>query len=269
MGRTPIGGNKITRYRDGKRNNPDAIGLLIEGDSWFDYPQFLSTNIPEELKAIFNDKIIELDKAGNGDDAREMLCGEQYDELFDVVAQQKLSFDAILFSGGGNDIVAANLPVLLNTYKSGFTWEDCLNMVRFRRRLQEIECVYHDLADLRDDYQPSAYIFTQGYDYAIPSGKGVRVFGVEVSGKWIKARMDGEGIPEEHQRKILDYMLAEFDNMLIRLEQTIPRCVHVRTQGTLKDSDWANELHPTTAGFQKIAAKYEEALTTVFPRLGN
>src|SRR5690349_14181714 len=120
-------GTRISRYRDRKKANPEAVGMLIEGDSWFDYPQALSTNIPEELKELFGDSIVQLDKSGNGDDAREMLCGEQYDALFDIIAQQKLAFDCILFSGGGNDIVATNLPVLLNTYKPGYTWEDCLN----------------------------------------------------------------------------------------------------------------------------------------------
>lgn len=262
-------GTKISRYRDRKKANPEAVGMLIEGDSWFDYPQPLSTNIPTELKRSFGDKIVQLDKSKIGEDAREMLCGEQYEVLFDIMARRKLAFDCILFSGGGNDIVASNLPVLLNTYQPGFGWEDCLNMTRFRRRLLEIEHVYLDLADLRDDYQPSAYIFTQSYDYAIPSGKGVRIFGFEVAGKWIKARMDAENIPDKFQRTILDYMLAEFDNLLIRLEQTIPGCVHVRTQGTLKESDWANELHPTTAGFKKITAKYVDALTRVFPKLVN
>ena len=269
MPKTTDVGTPISRYRDGKTNRPEAIGMLIEGDSWFAYPVPLSTNIPVEIKNLNGDKIVQLDKSRNGDDAREMLCGAQYDTLYDILAQQKLAFDCILFSGGGNDIVAANLPVLLNTYKSGYTWEDCLNMIRFRRRLQEIEHVYLDLADLRDDCQPSAYIFTQGYDYAIPSGEGVRIFGVEVAGKWIKARMDAENIPEDFQRPLLDYLLAEFDNLLIRLEQTIPRCVHVRTQGTLADTDWANELHPTTDGFKKIAAKYQEALVRVFPTLAN
>ncbi len=262
-------GNKITRYRDLKQANPNAIGMLIEGDSWFDYPQMLSTNIPTELKKAFGNQIVQLDKSKIGDDAREMLSGGQYDVLFDIIAKRKLTFDCILFSGGGNDIVASNLPVLLNTYQPGFGWEDCLNMTRFRRRLLEIEYAYLDLADLRDDYQPGAYLFTQSYDYAIPSGKGVRIFGFEVAGKWIKARMDEENIPAGFQQSILDYMLAEFDNLLIRLEQTIPRCIHVRTQGTLKESDWANELHPTTAGFKKITAKYQDALTQVFPQLAN
>jgi hypothetical protein len=93
------------------------------------------------------------------------------------------------------------------------------------------------------------------------------VFGFQVAGKWIKARMAAENIPDDYQPLILDYMLAEFDNLMIRLEQSIPRCVHVRTQGTLKDTDWANELHPTLAGFKKITARFQEALRSVFPGL--
>ncbi len=267
MAAPPTSGTPITRYRDAKKSRPEAVGMLIEGDSWFAYPVPLSTNIPTELKSLNGDKIVQLDKSKNGNDAREMICGDPYDELYDIIAGEKLAFDCILFSGGGNDIVGANLPVLLNPYKQGYTWEDCLNMIRFRRRLQEIESVYLDLADLRDDCQPSAYIFTQGYDYAIPTGEGVRIFGIEVAGKWIKARMDALGIPADFQGTVIDHMLVEFDNLLIRLEQTIPRCVHVRTQGTLLDSDWANELHPTTEGFKKIAAKYQEAMVGVFPNL--
>lgn len=260
-------GTPISRYRNARKAHPGAVGILYEGDSWFNYPVPLSTNIPTELKKLNHDQIVGLDYSKSGDDAREMLSGAQYDKLFNVIAEEKLAFDAILFSGGGNDIVAANLPVMLNTFKPGHAWEDCINMPRFRRRLHEIEEVYLDLADLRDDYQPAAYLFTHGYDYAIPSGKGVKVLGFQVAGRWIQARMDSKKIPAEFQPLILDHLLSEFDNLMIRLEQTIPRCVHVRTQGTLADSDWANELHPTTEGFRKVTAKFQTALRSVFPRL--
>ena len=263
----PDPGTPISRYRNIKKNNPEAIGILYEGDSWFAYPVLISTNIPTELKTINDTKIVGLDYSRSGDDAREMLSGKQYDKLFNAMAEERLAFDCILFSGGGNDIVAANLPMLLNTYKPGYTWEDCLNMVRFSRRLASIESVYLDLAALRDDYQPSAYIFTHSYDYAIPSGQGIKIFGFQVAGDWIKARMDAEKIPAEYHPKIMDYMLSEFDNMLIRLEQTVSRYVHVRTQGALEDTDWANELHPTTVGFAKITAKFQNALRSVFPML--
>jgi len=64
-------------------------------------------------------------------------------------------------------------------------------------------------------------------------------------------------------------MLAEFKNLMIRLEQTIPRCMHVRTKATLKESDCANEFHLTTARFQNITGKCADTLARVFPRLAS
>ena len=140
-------------------------------------------------------------------------------------------------------------------------------MPRLRRRLAELEAVYEDLCDLRDDYQPQAWIFTHSYDYATPSGKGVHVLGLDLAGGWIKKQMDSKRIPTTHQGPILNYMLSEFDNMLIRLEQSHPRWRHVRTQGTLSDEEWGDELHPTAAGFTKITEKFRAALAETFPSL--
>jgi hypothetical protein len=263
----PTPGTPIARYRDGKKNRPKSVGMLIEGDSWFAYPMWLSTNIVAELKNTYQDKIVQLDLSWSGDEAREMLCGSQFAKLYQVLAQEKLQFDCILFSGGGNDLVSTNLPVLLRSYENGATWEDCLNMSRFNRRLEEIENAYHDLADLRDDYQPDAWVFTQAYDYAIPNGKGVRILGIEAAGGWLKEVMDARGIPPEIQQELMDHILSRFDDLMIRLSQTNDKWVHVRTQGTLADSEWANELHPTTEGFKKITAKFQAALGEVFPKL--
>jgi len=38
------------------------------------------------------------------------------------------------------------------------------------------------------------------------------------------------------------------------------RGVLVDTQGILRPADWANELHPTPAGFIKIAQKFADTL---------
>lgn len=263
----PNPGTPISRYRDGKKARPSAVGMLLEGDSWFAFPMWLRTNIVNELKVVFQEKIVQLDLSKKGDDAREMFCGKQFAEVYRAVAEEQLRFECILFSGGGNDMVSTNFPVLLRTYTNGMTWEDCLNLARFNRRLQEIENAYRDLADLRDDYQPEAWVFTHAYDYAIPSGKGVRILGIEAAGGWIKEVMDARNIPGKIQQEILDQMLARFDDMLIRLEQTFPKWRHIRTQGTLEDNEWGDELHPTSAGFRKIAAKFQAALSDVFPKL--
>lgn len=263
----PSPGTPVTRYRDGKKARPGAVGMLIEGDSWFAYPMWLSTNIVAELKNKFEDRIVQLDESNNGDEAREMLCGEQFARLYRVMAQEQLKFDCILFSGGGNDIVSTNLPVLLRDFQPGATFEDCLNIGRFNRRLDEIENAYRDLADLRDDYQPEAWVFTHAYDYAIPNGKGVRILGLKAAGGWLQEVMDARRIPAKMQQEIVDYLLARFDDRLIKLSQSKEKWKHIRTQGTLSDSDWANELHPTTPGFRKITAKFTTALGEVFPKL--
>ena len=263
----PTPGTPITRYRDGKRNRPSAVGMLLEGDSWFAFPMWLNTNIVAELKDHYQQRIVQLDLSASGDEARGMLCGSQFAKLYQVLAEERLKFECILFSGGGNDLVSTNFPVLLRTYETGMTWEDCLNLSRFNRRLQEVEFAYRDLADLRDDYQPDAWVFTHSYDYAIPSGRGVRILGIQAAGGWIKEVMDARNIPGKIQQEIIDQMLARFDDMLLRLEQTLPRWRHIRTQGTLADSEWGDELHPTSAGFKKITAKFVAALNDAFANL--
>lgn len=261
------GGTPITRYRDGMSKYPEAIGMLIEGDSWFAFPMWLRTNIVAELKKIFGNAIVQLDLSKSGDEVREMLCGAQFAKLYDIMAKRRLTFDCILFSGGGNDIVADNLPVLLRQYESGMAWQDCLNETRFKRRLQEIENAYRDLSDLRDDYQPEAWIFTHGYDHALPSGKGVHILGLRVAGGWLQRVMNEFQIPEEFQSKIVRYMLTSFDKTLTSLSQTHENWVHVPTQKTLSDSDWSDELHPNEDGFKNIAKKFKKALIQTFPQL--
>lgn len=265
MGQQVGSGTPVSRYREAMRRKPAPIGMLIEGDSWFAFPMLLRTNVVSELKSGFQSQIAQLDLSGNGDEAREMLCGAQYSRLFQTMARERLSFDCVLFSGGGNDIVGDNLPSLLNRFEAGMTWEDCLSLTRFNRRLQQIESAYRDLSDLRDDHQPGAWVFTHSYDYAIPSGKGVRILGLSVASGWVKDVMDSLGIPSSLQRTILDQMLARFDDLMLKLEQELPQWKHVRTQGTLSESDWEDELHPTTVGFRKVTDRFSAALRETFP----
>jgi hypothetical protein len=267
MPQPPVAGTPISRYRDLKKSNSKTVGMLIQGDSWFAFPMWLRTNIVAELKRFYDNKIVQLDLSTSGDEVRAMMSGDEFAEIYRIMAQENLQFDAILFSGGGNDIVSTNLPVLLKPYQKGYTWQDCLNLDRYNRRLQEIKNAYLDLADLRDDHQPNAWIFTHGYDFATPSGKGVYILGIEAAGGWIQEIMNNFKIPLPVQQGILDHMLSQFDAMLASLEQTENNWRHVRTQGTLAAGDWGDELHPSEDGFKKIAAKFERALEGVFPKL--
>lgn len=178
-----------------------------------------------------------------------------------------LKFAGILFSGDGNDIIGRALLPLLNAGVEGRPWMNCINLVRFDRRLQEIENAYHDLADLRDDYQPEAYIFIHAYDFPIPGDKPMHV-GLMRAGPWMKPHINSKGITNPtSQRAIMTYMLKRLDGLMQKLEQQHQRVIYVRTQNTLTDKEWDDEMHPTTEGFKRIAAVLQDALVRTLPKL--
>jgi hypothetical protein len=257
-----------SRYRDELKRNSDCVGLIAEGDSWFAFPGPLRTNLVAELQDINGDHAAIWTLARNGDTAQEMMFGQQFETLRRLFSDATLPIDGLLFSAGGNDLVGDSLSTFLNTFREGMQWMDCINMPYLDLRFRDVEAAYQRLADLRDAYKPKAYIFTHAYDFACPSGKEVRVLWLTVGG-WLKKQFRKKGINDkEVQQAILTYLLERFGQFLERFEQQNKRIVYMRTQGTLnKDTDWGDELHPTTAGFRKIAAKCQNALRSVFPDL--
>jgi hypothetical protein len=254
-----------------RRKREGATGIVVEGDSWFAFPALLRLSLIQHLITNYGARATWFQLQSNGDEAREMMCGEQYTEFLDLQRRLRdadVAVDAILFSGGGNDIVGSSLLPLLNTYRDGMDYMDCINHPRFEARLAGIKLAYDELAHLRDDYQSQAWVFTHAYDYAIVSGRPVHFLFFAV-GPWLKKYMEREkGIMAAAiQQKIIDHMLSQFDDMQTALEQAHDRWVYVRTQGTLSRNDWNDELHPTTAGFAKIAAKFEIALEAKLPGL--
>ena len=197
-----------------------------------------------------------------------MMYGQQYENLRRIFSDVTLPIDALHFSGGGNDLVAENLPNFLNTYQDGMQWMDCINMQFLDLRFQEVLNAFHRLADLRDAYRPKSLIFSHGYDFAVPSGKGVRIL-MFVKGGWLKKQFLKKGVSKEaYQQEIISYMLRRFGLVMERIEKDRNGIVYVRTQNTLdKETDWGDELHPTTGGFKKIAFVVKKALKEKFANL--
>ncbi len=264
----PDPGTWESRYREQLRRRPEAIGLIAEGDSWFSFPNYLRTNLFLEIERWSDDRAVTWSLARNGDTAAEIMFGQQYQTLRRLFSDATLKVDGFLFSAGGNDLVAENLPNFLNTYTPGMQWMDCLNMTFLDRRFQELASAFQRLADLRDAYKPQTWIFTHAYDFAVPSGREVRVL-IFTQGGWLKKQFLKKGIEDPSiQQAIVDHMLTRFASLQEHFEQTNSRIAYVRTQGTLdQDTDWGDELHPTIAGFRKIAFKLETALKDIFPSL--
>ncbi len=171
-------------------------------------------------------------------------------------------FDALLFSGGGNDIAGDQFCLWLLDFVAGTNPAAAVDIQRLADMLGVVEAAYVDLIKIRDSIIPNCVIFLHAYDFAQPTGQGVCGLG-----PWLKPSLDLRGWTDfAAAAEIVKEVLQAFDKLLAQLEQQNRNVVYVRTQGTLLPAtDWANELHPTDQGFNKIAAVFLQALRRKFP----
>ena len=100
-------------------------------------------------------------------------------------------------------------------------------------------------------------IFVHCYDYAPPNGKPATVplLGFKLLGPWLAPAMDEANVVDDYplRQQIVRLLIDELQATFFELDSPAQRVHVVRSAGTLDpDTDWANELHPTGAGFQKL-----------------
>ncbi len=91
------------KMRKGFRNYklyPNNKVILMEGDSWFEYPVFLK-DITDNL--MYDDQLAVYSMASGGDWVSNMISNHQYQFEY-----MKLKPDVFIISGGGNDILGDN-----------------------------------------------------------------------------------------------------------------------------------------------------------------
>jgi hypothetical protein len=166
--------------------------------------------------------------------------------------------DAILISGGGNDVAGDQFCIFLDDAPTG------LDTTRFSDVLGMIEATYSVLFRLRDKYAPGVPIFGHCYDFAIPDGRSAFC-----AGPWLAPSLKYCGYTDTVAQgtPIVRQALQQFKQKLIGFENK-NNFILVDTQGTLNNpdykQDWANELHPYPEGFGEIAGKFLCALRTKF-----
>lgn len=237
------------------------LNIFAEGDSWFDYP--LSRDTIGWLRADGSPHPEILSLAHHGDAATEMLGVTQRQRIIDNLRNEANgAFDALLFSGGGNDIAGDQFCLWLTQFVAGGDPGAAVNRQRLANMIGVIHAAYVDLIEIRNAINPDCLIFFHSYDFAQPTGRGVCGLG-----PWLKPSLDIRGWTNfSKAAQIVKEVLLSFDQLLAYLEQQHKNIVYVRTQGTLSaNSDWANELHPTEQGFRKMAGIFLGALRKRFP----
>ena len=115
-----------------------------------------------------------------------------------------------------------------------------------------IDGAYRNLIDRFRARNPNAPVFLHQYDYAWPTGKGL--FG---PADWLKEPMDAALVPTKLHRPLFKELigLLKLRQIDMSLDAALGTVVVLDTAGVLpedNDSMWANELHPTPAGFRRI-----------------
>jgi hypothetical protein len=243
--------------------------MLAHGDSWFDYPldgnsiSLPHTDMIAQLEFVgnINPCILNISQWGDATTA-EMSWPKQQKMI--TALQDKSNWlesgkpDAILFSGGGNDVAGDQFCVFLdytNPAPGG------LNETRFEEALGMVKASYQDLFSFRDRFANGVPIFGHCYDFPIPNGAHPIC-----AGPWLKPSLDFCGYNLAQGSAIVHQALIDFKNLLTSLEaDPANNFMLIPTQDVLQVSDWANELHPYPAGFKKFAEEFVVKLREHFP----
>jgi hypothetical protein len=263
--------------------------FLAQGDSWFStntVKRWSSSNLLKNLD--FPEAAIAVDCADPGDTLSHMVDLRRDPLFFSLLAGPKQQpWSAILLSGGGNDLIDAvqvaavghgGVPVapherlLLtssewggplaasdNRYISAEGWQT------FKTHLeQQFKALDFIRSKSRDN--TNTPIFTHTYDYATPraSGAGLGI------GPWLLPALQDYDIPVSDWNALADAFIDKL--AAIGMGLGLPNFHVIDTRGTLTradasatdiSNDWENEIHPTAAGYQKLAIPFVERISTV------
>jgi hypothetical protein len=260
----PKGAPKVPEVEPAAAPSFAPLQVLAEGDSWFDYPvPFFGGGIIPRLETRLGVPILNLAKAG--DEVRYMLGVEERELLakhLEDGCPAGGAWDVLLFSGGGNDIVDNPMALWIRDFNPALSPADHIHQARFAAALELVRAGYEDLIAVRDALSPDTHLVFQGYDFAIPDGRGICHLG-----PWLKPTFDLRNFPSQAAAfEVVKEMLRQFAALLTSLAAA-PRVTFINGQGTLpqQKSSWHNELHPSRAGFDRFADLFHATLRALFP----
>jgi hypothetical protein len=256
-----------------RREKGDKSPVLVsEGDSWFQFP-FLLDDVIDQLAGAYN--VWSVDAAG--DTLQNMVLDAP--EYMDALREQAKSVRAFLFSSSGNDVVgrdAQGRPVLakiLRRFSPGKPAEWYLETEELARQLRFIESCYREVLTKVAAEFPRLPVLCHGYDYSIPGGfpgDPRRPLWAKQD-KWLGSVLKGDlGIHDPGlQRRIISLLIDRLNERIKTLcGGNVPggafrTAWHVDARGAVGTVNlWADELHPSNAGFALVAIRFKAVLGT-------
>ena len=262
------------RVKDGV----DLPVIVSEGDSWFQFP-LLVKEVVDNLK----DDYLIYSVGAAGDTARNMVKGSERKrktEYMQALRKQKHHVKAFMFSAAGNDVIGEDDngdPVLLKILRAFDKDRDALghiNMAAFNEKINFLRMAYTKvISDIRSEPGFAQLpIFIHGYDYVFPypwGGKANDPRKPKHAKKdaWLGSPLDDLNIKDrEFAREIIKILIDKLYGLLNDIagnpQQSNVWVVNCRNKMP-NVSDWIDEIHGRSDGFEKIAAEFRSVMDPV------
>ncbi|PNG52110.1 MULTISPECIES: GDSL-type esterase/lipase family protein [unclassified Variovorax] len=261
--------------------SPSDFGwhMLAEGDSWFSFGSLLGNNLLNRLGFTRSTLVTNTARPSN---TLAHVADWWHDPAFSTLiaggrrGRQGWAFDAILLSGGGNDLIDAindrlvdqQLLRLLPPGSDPALPEDCIHPEAWAAFETYLRTNFAMVSQLASGSRQNAGtpIFVHTYAYPTPNDAPA----APGSGPGLLPALEAHRIPEPMHRPLADHLIDRLAGVMRTLGLAN---VHViDTLGTLNraaagargdSNDWLNEIHPNPQGYGKLALAWRAAIEGV------
>lgn len=241
--------------------------IASEGDSWSQFP-FLLDDVFDQIEPGYLTWCV----AAAGDTLQNMIIDKPH--FIKAIQEGGAGVRALLFSGAGNDYMGTDLDgvawlsKVLRQFEPNRSIAWFLETPEFDARLSFVRSSYVTLLTTVEVAFPSLPVVLHGYDYAIPYRGDHRNPIYADRDQWLARPLRENGIVDPIlQAAIVKEMVDRLNTALQSLcggnvlGGAFANAHHVDLRGTLPDvADWADELHPSDAGFARVAQKIRAVL---------
>ena len=188
----------------------------------------------------------------------------------------------VLLSAGGNDLIIDALNLVLE-YKASSAQQivDQVILDGFLHRVQRMLTEYifairllclSSFVDLGDGYGSNQCddipVFIHGYDYALASGRGYRIVGLEFTGPWLEPAFAKKGHQEKQiNNEVMKMIINRYNVALCHVAKQFAEkgwkkmpFYFLDFRGEVKEN-WNDEIHPNHSAFKTLAKKLNDIIT--------
>jgi hypothetical protein len=244
--------------------------ILIEGDSWVSHPFPEVTNLSTQIDGFRTSDTLILNIAEPGDEAESIFAphGRQMKRLKRLLHTDQWgeTFDLILLSTGGNDIVGPEIKqrgFVMNKRDFPNVYGKDLLTRNFYQQVADVVTGYEGFLAMKADNEQNRKtpVITHTYAYLTPRKVGTHLGPIMFNEGWISIHLGNQGITDpDEQYEIVVEMLDTFYREVRQLEASHDDFYVVDTRQVLLGQDgkpdpnlWSDEIHPNTSGFNKVA----------------